>query len=406
VLSETSSAVKPKGDHTRICLLAQRLTESPAFVYDEGAILRALRALEQLRATAECRILFALKSCAVAHVLSLIAPHVDGFATSSLFEATLARQVIGDMGTVHMTTPGLRPDEIRAIAQKCDYVSFNSLSQWEQLRGEVGNSVECGLRINPQLSFLEDERYDPCRKHSKLGVPLDQLVGLLKTDPGRLSAVRGVHFHTNCESDDLAPVLKTVRHVEAGLGGFLGKLAWVNIGGGYLVEQAENRTCLHKAVGLLKDTHGVEVFFEPGAAVVREAGYLMTTVLDMFDSGGWTIAVLDTTVNHAPEVFEYQYRPAVLGDCADGRHRYVLAGCTCLAGDLFGEYAFEEPLQVGSRVVFSGMGAYTLVKAHMFNGVNLPAVYALTADGDLSVKKRFSYSDFASRCGADGNVPV
>jgi len=387
-------------------LLARRLTESPAFVYDERAVLQALGALEKLRESAQCRVLFALKSCAVAHVLSLIAPHVDGFAASSLFEATLGRRVIRDAGTVHMTTPGLRLDEIRAVAQACDYVSFNSLSQWERLHGEVGDSVECGLRVNPQLSFLEDERYDPCRKHSKLGVPLDQLVSVWKSAPGRLSAVRGLHFHTNCESEDLAPLLKTVRHVESRLGGLLGNLAWVNVGGGYSVEGAQNPASLREAVSLLKETYGVEVFFEPGAAVVREAGYLVATVLDMFDSDGKAIAVLDTTVNHVPEVFEYQYRPAVLSDCAEGRHRYILAGCTCLAGDLFGEYAFEEPLCVGGRVVFPGMGAYTLVKAHMFNGVNLPAIYALTAGGDLALKRRFTYTDFASRCGDDGNVPV
>ena len=78
---------------------------------------------------------------------------------------------------------------------------------------------------------------------------------------------------------------------------------------------------------------------------------------------------------------------------------------TCLAGDVFGEYAFDEPLEIGSRVIFANVGAYTLVKAHMFNGVNLPSIYAYTTEGKLELKKRFTYEDFKSRCG-DTNYAI
>lgn len=396
----------PLTDQEKAFRLAAGAAESPAFVYDEAAMLGAVNCLEPVRAATGCKVLFAVKSCAAAHVLAFLARHVDGFAASSLFEATLARQVMGRRGTVHLTTPGLRPDQTAALAETCDYVTLNSLSQWERFSPLLAQKLECGLRINPQLSFVKDARFDPCRKHSKLGVPMDHLAALLGREPESLSGLRGLHFHTNCDSHDLAPLSRTVRQVDAHLAPLLRRVRWANIGGGYFYNDGDDRQPLHDAVALLRDKYGVQVFIEPGAAIVRDAGWLVSTVLDLFESDGKTVAVLDTTVNHLPEAFDNQDRPQVLGDTPGGRHRYLLAGCTCLAGDVFGEYAFEAPLEVGSRLVFRGVGAYTLVKAHMFNGVNLPAVYAVSANGELTLKKRFTFADFAARCGADENAAV
>ena len=377
---------------------------TPAFVYDEGGIVSSARGLAGLCDFANCKPLYTLKAFCILDALRLMVPYVSGFAASSLFEARLGRQAVGHAGTVHLTTPGLLPDEVDAIAETCDYIAFNSLSQWERLRAAVAGRAASGLRANPKLSFVNDDRYNPCREHSKLGVPMDQLRAALDGDAGLLDGVSGILFHTNCDSETFAPLLATVQHLDARLSDLLDRVEWVNLGGGYLPSEAGNIEDFYRAVQLLRQKYDVEVFFEPGAAVVREAGYLVASALDMFESDGKAVVILDTTVNHMPEVFEYQFRPDVVGDVAEGRHRYIPAGCTCLAGDLFGEYAFDEPLEVGSRVVFSSAGAYTMVKAHMFNGVNLPTIYALTEAGELVMKKRFTYQDFASRCGGHADA--
>jgi carboxynorspermidine decarboxylase len=159
-------------------------------------------------------------------------------------------------------------------------------------------------------------------------------------------------------------------------------------------------------VNLLKSRHGVTVYIEPGAALVRKAGYLVSRVIDMFRSGGKTIAVLDTTVNHMPEVFEYQFEPDVLHDDDQAGHEYLLAGSSCLAGDLMGVYGFKKPLHIGSRVVFANVGAYTIVKAHMFNGINLPSIYSVAKGGELTLRRRFTYEDYLSRFGARRDAAV
>lgn len=376
---------------------------TPAFIYDSDALRHRCRGV--VDAFQHCGLpLFALKSSHSQDVLHLISSFVEGFAASSLFEARLARSVIGHKGTVHITTPGFRPDEIDEIAELCDYMAFNSLSQWERFGARVQSKAKCGLRINPQFSVVGDNRYDPCRKHSKLGVPLDQLEILLHRSPESLNGITGIHFHTNCDSPDCAALLATVQKIDRHLAPLLSRIEWVNMGGGYLFDETADQSELREAVELLRSKYDVEVYIEPGAAFVREAGTLIASVLDLFPSDGKMVAVLDTTVNHMPEVFEYQFEPDVLGHVEEGRHRYILAGCTCLAGDLFGEYAFDEPLEIGSRVVFQNVGAYTLVKAHMFNGVNLPTIYSLTQNGEMKIMKQFSYEDFAYRNGVETDV--
>ena len=374
---------------------------TPAFVYDEAAIDSLLDHTDRLRAACSCRVLYSLKPFSFVDALTRMATRLDGFAVSSPFEARLARQITGERESIHMTTPGIRQEEVREIGSLCDFVSFNSLHQWDMYHEELGRQVSCGLRVNPQLPFVDDDRYNPCRPHSKLGVALEELVAL---GPDRLPGLEGLLLHSNCESTRFNEMRATVMRLHAQLGEILREVKWINLGGGYLFDGSEDVPALYEAVELLRSSYGLQVFIEPGTALIQSAGYIVSSVLDVFTSEGKRIAVLDTTVNHMPEVFEYGYEPDVVGHDDDAPCQYLLVGCTCLAGDLFGEYRFAEPLEVGKKVVFSNAGAYTLSKAHMFNGINLPTIYAITEVGDLVLKKGFTYADFAGKWGADASI--
>jgi carboxynorspermidine decarboxylase len=374
--------------------------ETPAYVIDERRVVRGVRAAARLCADCGCKLLYALKPLTCEFVLELMTGWVDGFATSSLFEARLARGVIGSGGTVHVTTPGYRPAELRELGRLCDHVTFNSMSQLRRFGSELDGPDQVGLRVNPQLSVVGDERYDPCRPHSKLGVPLEQLLRRWRRRPEQFERVRGLLFHSNCDSTSFEPLHRTVLHLDERLGELLARASWINLGGGYLFDSPARTDLLASSARLLRDRYGLEVYIEPGAALVRQAGYLVTTVIDLFKAEGQSIAVLDTTVNHVPEVFEYQFEPDVLSHDGDGDHEYLLAGSSCLAGDLMGHYAFRRPLKLGSRVVLTNLGAYAIVKAHMFNGINLPMIYSVTPAGELVLRRRFTYEDFVSRFGA------
>ena len=377
---------------------------TPAFVYDEGDLHRRLNQANTLRADGHCQVLFAIKSFSFADALKVMAPRLDGFAVSSLYEARLARSVVSQGGSIHITTPGLRYHEVDEIGSLCDFVSFNSLNQWDMYRDRIKGGSSCGIRVNPQISFVDDERYDPCRPGSKLGVPLDSLVAEFRRDRAGFAGLQGILFHTNCDSTDFGQLLATVEHIHADAPDVLSAIEWVNLGGGYLFDDERSVVELGFAVDFLKSRYDIQVFFEPGAALVRSAGYIVSTVLDVFQSGGSTVAVLDTSVNHMPEVFEYDFEPDVVGHDGAAAHEHLLAGCTCLAGDLFGVYRFGHKLGVGDKVVFNNAGAYTLTKAHMFNGIALPSVYSLTTEGELVPKIQCTFDEFAARWGAGSHV--
>ena len=384
-------------DPERILIASDKISQTPAFVYDESAIIEKLATLSKVKKNSSCQILYSIKAAPMTGLLEMIASHVDGFSVSSLFESQIAKEIIGDSGIIHLTTPGLREDEIGSVVKYVDYISFNSLSQWQyyqgplqkDVRGDGNRKLNCGLRINPEISFVKDERYDPCRKYSKLGVPISELENIKHLDN-----IQGLHLHNNCESSDYTELKQTVDHVCLLLGATLEGMQWINLGGGYFIDDEKQQYILEQIIKDLKDTYALDVFIEPGKGVVGSAGFLVSSVVDMFESGGKQIAILDTTVNHLPEVFEYQYKPEIVQENPEGNYEYRLAGCSCLSGDIFGDYRFEQVLSIGSRVIFKNVGAYMFVKANTFNGINLPAVNILKSDEALVLQKEFSYADF------------
>jgi carboxynorspermidine decarboxylase len=381
-------------------LLASRI-ETPSFVYVEEVMGNTTGLLRKSIHNVGVRILFSMKPFANVAGLRYLANCVDGFSVSSLFEARLAREILGSQGIIQFVSPGIHDQEIKELVALCDRVTVNSLSQWYRFGALLATKVECGLRVNPNLSFTDDKRYDPCRAHSKLGVSIADLQVVMREYPRLFDDLKGIHFHNNCVSANWSHLLETVSEIERLLPNLLAKLDWINLGGGYDFSETTDFDPLNTAIDLMRTKYDLEVVIEPGSGLVNSAGYIVSSIIDMFESAGKSIALLDTTINHMPEVFEYQFEPDVVGDVEGGQYEYILAGCSCLAGDLLGEYAFSNPLSIGGRVVFKNVGAYSLVKANMFNGINLPTIYSLTPSGEVKLKKHFTYQDFLSRCGVE-----
>lgn len=375
----------------RIAQLAELDLETPAYVYDELVMDEDIAAARKALAPTGAHLLLALKAFSFESGLRHVAPLLDGLHASSVFEARLARHVTRD-GLVHSTTPGLRDADVDALAALSDRLSFNSLGQLARNLATVAGATSPGLRVNPGLSFVSDERYDPAARNSKLGVPVDDVRRLLVRTRGALAGVEGILAHANSESTHFADLLQVVELLVERLDPLLRQVRWVNLGGGYLFSDAEDLDVLERAVHLVRTRYDVDVLFEPGLSLVNRAGALVTTVVDLFHSGAKDIAVLDTSISHVPEVLDFQWVPDVASE--DGAHRYVLAGASCLAGDVFGEHSFDEPLEVGRRLVLTDVGAYSLVRASWFNGLGLPTVYARTRDGELRLERRLTFDDF------------
>ena len=367
--------------------LNNSLPSTPAFVLDEQALLNNLTELKSIKQQSGCQVLYSIKALPLAWLMKLSGEYLDGFSVSSLFEARLAREIAVESTAIHLTTPGLRDNEFSEVSQLCSHISFNSISQYQRLANKKKISCSLGLRINPQCSFADDLRYDPCRLHSKLGasLPLSQTVA---------DTIDGLHFHNVFSTTHYDSLAQTVLNIEKLSACSLANFKWINLGGGYLYNQIENHQPLIDVIKSLAANYQLEVFIEPGKAIVDNAGFIVTSIIDCFDSDGKQVCVLDTSVNHNPEVFEYQRQPALLEQENEGGYSCLLVGSTCLAGDLFGEYSFSERPKVGDRLIFSNVGAYTLSKASRFNGYNFPDIYKIDKHSKLSLIKQSTYKHF------------
>ena len=371
---------------------------TPAFVFDQAALAEIVSLVNSIAEYSNVKVLYSLKASVASGVLESVLPHIHGVSCSSVFEANLLTTMNAEKA-IQIISPGLTKAFLNSLTRQPDLLTFNSIEQFNRLVESTSKQTRHAIRVNPKTQFVKNEKYDPCRFGSKLGVNVEKIIKEFQHNDSFRDRITGLHVHNNCESADFEQLRETVEILKPILQPEFG-LDWINLGGGYDFFDADPAP-FRDVVKELVDEFGLEVFIEPGGGVVREAGYLVSTIVDMFDSDGDKVAILDTTVNHAPEVFEYAWSPPVFGSVKDSSHQYTLAGCSCLAGDVFGKYKFENPLKVGDKVVFCSLGAYAMPKWSYFNGINLPTIYLLTKDGDLILKKSFTFEEFASRCGVE-----
>ena len=371
---------------------------TPCYVVDEAKLIRNLELLKKVQEEAGCRILLAQKAFSMFYEYPLIGQYLAGTTASGLYEARLGREEMGKEN--HVFSPGYREQEMDEIVSVCDHVIFNSFSQLKKYRDRCLGRTSIGLRINPECSTQGDHAiYDPCAPGSRLGVTLENFKKALLEDPDALEGVEGLHFHTLCEqnSDDLET---TARAFEEKFGKYLHGLKWVNFGGGHHITRPDyDIERLVRTIEHFRDTYGVQVYLEPGEAVVYHAGFLIASVLETLHNG-MDIAILDTSAAcHMPDVLEMPYRPPLWqsGEPGEKAHTYRLGGPTCLAGDIIGDYSFDQPLQEGDRLVFEDMALYTMVKTNTFNGMPLPAILWRDEQGQGWLVKEFGYEDFKNR---------
>lgn len=369
--------------------LALTSAPTPFFAFYEQAIKEATSSFRASFPLSCPAIYYSLKANSVAAVVESIGYLVDGFSASSLFEARLAKEIAPDK-PVHYVSPSLRPDEVGELCELCDTICCNSPQQLRLASAAPPPLNGLGLRIDPALSFVGDERYDPCRPQSKLGMLLADVPQFANLASTHLS---GICFHNNSESDCFGDLLKTTQSVVQSWPWTTHSLRWLNLGGGYLPD-ATDAAQLDSYLLALKEKYNIEkIILEPGFGVVNAAGSLTATITDVFSKHGKTIAILDTTINHLPEVLEFGYSPE-LAPQNEGEFPCLLAGASCLAGDLFGEYGLADAPRMGDRITFINVGAYSIVKANAFNGINLPDVYVVGKDGDCRRCPGVGYDEY------------
>lgn len=366
--------------------------QTPYYLVDETLLRQNLSILKRVKDQTGCKILLAQKAFSMFSLYPLIGEVLDGTAASGIYEARLGYEEMGKEN--HIFSAAFTEREFREALQICDHFVFNSFAQWEKFRAEaLQHNKSCGLRINPECSTQNHAIYDPCSPGSRLGVTINNF------RPDLLEGISGLHFHTLCEQNADA-LADTLAAVEEKFGQYLPDLQWMNFGGGHHITRPDyDVDLLCDLIARFQDKYDLTVYLEPGEAIALNTGFLVSSVLDIVDNG-IQIAILDTSAAcHMPDVLEMPYRPPLLNAGTPGEKPYLyrLGGPTCLAGDVLGDFSFDEPLKIGDTLIFGDMAHYTMVKNNTFNGVPLPSIALRTRDGSVRLIRSFSYEDFKNR---------
>jgi len=368
---------------------------APAYVLEMAKLRRNLELIQSVQERAGVSVILALKAFAGWRVFPFIGEYLRGATASSPHEARL---IYDEMGLkAHTYAPAFLPEDFDEVLSLSSHLTFNSLSEYHRYALRVAQHpepVSVGLRVNPEQSDVEHPLYNPASPHSRLGVLQEEL------RDGLPEGIEGLHLHVLCESgaDALEAVIQAF---EQGFGHLFPRLKWVNLGGGHLMTRVGYD--LERLVRLLRDFRertGLEVWLEPGSAVLWDTGPLVARVLDIVERRGVKTAMVDVSFTaHMPDTLEMPYRPRIYGasDPVEGKPTYRIGGVSCLSGDFMEAYSYERELSVGDRIVFEDMIHYTMVKTTTFNGVKHPGICIWHEDGTLEVVREFTYSDYKSR---------
>ena len=357
---------------------------TPYYLIDKKRLQQNLLKVDHVRRHAGARVLLALKCFATWSVFDLMREHMDGTTSSSLYEVKLGREKFG--GETHAYSVAYSDDEIDEVIAHCDKIIFNSVGQMKRFEAHAERKGR-GLRLNPGVSASSYDLADPARRFSRLG----------EWDVGRVEAVAdrldGVMIHNNCENRDFERFDELLGQAESRFGGVFRKLKWVSLGGGiHFTAEGYPLDAFCARLRAFSERHGVQVYLEPGEAVVGDSTTLEVTVLDVLRNERDLVVVDSSVEAHMPDLLIYRYGTGAEPD--QGPHRYMICGKSCLAGDVFGESSFPRPLEVGDRISLRDAGGYTMVKKNWFNGVNMPSIAIREADGSVRVARRFSYRDY------------
>ena len=362
------------------------MLRTPYYCIDLGRIARNMERIARLEALSGAKSLLALKCFATWSAFPAMRAAMAGTTSSSLYELRLGREKFG--GETHAYSVAWADHEMAEVATLADKVIFNSLSQLDRF-GPMVAGLPQGLRVNPGISSSGFDLADPARPFSRLGEHDPEVVARA------LGRISGFMFHNNCENADFDLFDRMLGQIEARFGHLIAQMDWISLGGGiHFTGEGYPLERLAARLGRFAADHGVQVYLEPGEAAITQAATLEVTVLDTLWNGR-NIAIVDaSTEAHMLDLLIYRQSARIEGPT--GPHEWMICGKSCLAGDVFGTFQLPAPLRPGDRISFADAAGYTMVKKNWFNGLNMPAIVLLEADGQERVVRAFDYRDYAA----------
>ncbi|WP_028866093.1 carboxynorspermidine decarboxylase [Psychromonas aquimarina] len=365
---------------------------TPYFMINETKLIENLEKAKLLKEISGAKLVLALKCFSTWGTFDTIKPYLDGTTSSGPYEVKLGHETFG--GETHAYSVGYSKTDIETVKPLADKIIFNSLSQLEAHYSSCAHSASLGLRINPERSAAGQDLANPARPYSRLGVKQDLL------DISVADKVDGFMFHMNCENKDVDAFIAILDYISTTFAEYLNKLSWLSLGGGifftypgYPIEK------LGLALKAFSEKHNIQLYLEPGEAIITRTTDLVVSVIDIVENEKKTAIVDSATEAHRLDTLIYNEPASVREASEQGKFPYVIGSCSCLAGDQFCETQFEQPLEIGQKLHLMDSAGYTMVKLNWFNGLKMPSIYYKRVNGGIDLLNEFGYQDFKGSLG-------
>lgn len=350
---------------------------SPLFVYDKSWLESRAHVLLAAARPASCTVRYALKANPHTEIIELFDKLGLHFDASSEFEARelLAQGIAAEKISLSSQQP---PAKMREILESGIKFVATSLHQLD-LVAESGWRGELAVRVNPGAGSGHNNRTTTGGISASFGIWHEYIPKVLAWQKASDCKITRLHVHIGSGADPT--VWRNVMDRALEIVEQFPDVRTLDIGGGYKVARAESEqeTDMRKVMVVFqakldefRHTTGrrINLEIEPGTWLVANAGTLLSTIVDIVDTGprGYKFIKLDTGMNDILRLSLYgAQHPLVVLNNSKTKQDYVVVGHNCESGDILtpmpGDPERIQPRRlnkasIGDIVAIGGTGAY------------------------------------------------
>ena len=380
---------------------------TPLYVYHAEKIVDQYNSLVSHFSNNSTRFFYACKALTNIHVLDVVKRAGCNIDCSSINEVKLAIHVGFERSNILYTSNSVSIDEIIEAVQLGVNVNIDSLSNLEKFGATFGNSYPVGVRIRPNIMAGGNIKISTGHDKSKFGIPLSQLDILKEIQERYELNIVTLHIHTGSEIKDVAVFLQSAEVFDSVLSQFP-TVQVLDFGGGFKVPYKPNEKGtdiallgaeVNKVMQTLSTKYGrpLTAWFEPGKYLVSEAGYLITQVNVIKQSGEITFAGIDTGLNHLirPMFYDAYHHIDNISHPNAPIKNYAVVGNICETDT----FAWDRPIpsiEEGDYLVFYNAGAYGYEMSSNYNARYKPAQILFENNISKIISRRDTFEDLLS----------
>lgn len=385
---------------------------SPCYVYSKAALTQAFNDFEAGLIGTNHLVCFAVKANPNIAILNVFARLGAGFDIVSGGELARVLAAGGDPQKIVFSGVGKNADEMRAALSAgifCFNVeSASELARLNEVAKSMGKIAPVSLRVNPNVDAKTHPYISTGLKNNKFGVAFDAAIAVYEVAAALPNiAVHGVDCHIGSQITELAPFIEALDLILGLVDALEAKnihISHIDVGGGigitYANETPPAFSAYAKAILDKMKARNVKLLFEPGRALVGNAGVLLTKVeylkmsQDSVKNGSKNFAIVDAAMNDLmrPALYDAYHDIQAVNPRAGAADTYEIVGPVCESGDFLGHDRVLN-LSEGELLAIMSAGAYGMSMASNYNTRGRAAEVMVDGGGTFVIRKREKIAD-------------